>query len=233
MDISTSSLTLLDQLQSDIVGRLGADEFFADVPVLAQNKGVIEDDIAQALATMTEQAGKSGAAVVVLLPERSTPKPNIPGPRYDLSIVIRAMELPLINRGDAGTGKTCTALSLRIEHLLHQLPMDGVLLRASRTGGLQQESGGLACDVTIEFEFGLPAARRVQTPGISLADGVATILCGTSGATIRYTTDGSYPGSSAIAYSAPVTLTDGQTIRAVAEADGYQASPLSQTTYTA
>jgi len=233
MDISLSELTLLDRLQDDIRGRIEADDYFSDVPVLAQNKGVIESDIAEALATMTAKAGKSGAAVIVMMPERSTPKPNIPGPDYELTITIRAMELPLFNRGETGTNKTCTALSLRIEHLLHQLELDGLTLKVSRAGGVQEESGGMAVDVQIAFAYGLPAAKRVQAPRIAIAEGQATLSCGTSGATIRYTLDGTYPGLLAEAYATPVALTGSLTIRAVAYDEGYQASPISESIYTA
>jgi hypothetical protein len=233
MDILLSELTLLDKLQDDIRGRIEADDYFCDVPVLAQNKGVIASDIAEALATMTAKAGKSGAAVIVMMPERSTPKPNIPGPDYELTITVRAMELPLFNRGETGTNKTCTALSLRIEHLLHQLELDGLMLKASRAGGVQEESGGMAVDVQIAFDFGLSAAKRVQAPGIVVADGQATLTCGTSGATIRYTLDGTYPGLEAQAYAAPIVLTSSLTIRAAAYASGYQSSSVSESTYTA
>jgi hypothetical protein len=233
MDADLSVFEFLDRLQDDIAGRLAADEFFAHIPVGAQHKGVIADDIAQALQTLAGDGTEAGAGVIVMMPSRTVPHPNIPGPSYDLTITIRAMEIPFINRAEGGTNRTATAISLRIEHLLHQLTLSGVVLTAQRVGGLQDADGGVACDVDISFRYGLPAALRVQAPGIALAGSLLTLSCATSGATIRYTLDGSYPGLDAEAYSVPVTLTDGQTIRAVAAKAGMQESAISETTYTA
>ena len=231
MDADLAVFEQLDQLQADIVGRLASDDYLADIPVGAQRKGVIAQDIALALQTLAGDGnGTAGAGIVVMMPSRNVPSPNIPGPSYELTITVRVMELPMINQDTGGTGKTATAISLRVEHLLHQLTLDGVLLRAQRVGGLQDEGGGVACDVDITFFYGLPAARRVQMPGIALANSVATLTCGTTGASIRYTLDGAYPGRDAALYAAPVDLEAGQTIRAVAYAENYQASTLSEST---
>ena len=64
--------------------------------------------------------------------------------------------------------------------------------------------------------------RKVATPAIS-ADGDqysterhVTITCSTTGATIHYTTDGTTPTASSPAYSAPITLTQTATVKAIA-----------------
>lgn len=230
MDADLSVFEFLDRLQDDIAGRLAADEFFAHIPVGAQHKGVIADDIAQALQALAGDGTEAGAGVIVMMPSRTVPHPNIPGPAYDLTITIRAMEIPFINRAEGGTNRTATAISLRIEHLLHQLTLSGVVLTAQRVGGLQDAAGGVASDVDISFRYGLPAANRVQAPSMTLAGSLVTLSSATSGATIRYTTDGSYPGLTAAAYTAPFAAASGTTIRAVAYAAGRQASDLSEAT---
>lgn len=230
----------LDRLQQDIAGRIAADAGFDDVPVIAQAKGVIEEDISESLGYLTVKGGKMGVCVVVQLPARSVPKPNIPGPDYALDCPIVIVENALMNRCASGTGKTATALSLMLEHLLHQVSFGAITLYAGNAvGGQYVDQSGAPIDgvqqyeVTLHGNWGMDAARLVQTPRITLAGAVATITCGTPASTVRYTLDGSYPGASAAAYAAPVTLTDGQTIRAVAYADGYQASSLAETIYTA
>lgn len=229
----------LDRLQQDIAGRIAADPNFADVPVIAQAKGVIEQDIAESLGYLTVKDGKMGVCVVVKLPERSVPKPNIPGPDYILDCPVIVVENVLINRGASGTGKTATALSLMLEHLLHQVSFGRITLYAgTAVGGQYVDQTGAPIDgvqqydVTLHGGWGMSAARLVQRPVITLAGELATLTCGTSGATVRYTLDGSYPGLAATAYTEPVELADGQTIRAVAYADGYQASNLAETIYS-
>ncbi len=60
-----------------------------------------------------------------------------------------------------------------------------------------------------------------------------TITTATSGASIKYTTDGSIPSSSAgLTYSGPLTVATATTIRAVALKDGFIASDISDASYT-
>jgi len=75
----------------------------------------------------------------------------------------------------------------------------------------------------------------VKTPAIAVADGKATITCGTTGMTIYYTTDGSDPRYSVEAkvYTAAVTLNNGDQLRAYAVADGKYSSAVAAKDYTA
>lgn len=225
--------TIIDRIVNDIVGRIEADDGFAAVNVLREDKGVTSATIEDALKTIKVKGGKLGAAVVVAMPEKSSRSPDIPGPEYDLVLRVRSYERPLFNRSSSGTGLTAANLALRIEHLLDKVTVGSVLLVYQRTDPGVFSDGDMVVESTFAARLGLPFARRVQTPGIALAAGVATLSCGTWASTIRYTLDGSYPGQAAEAYVAPVTLTDGQTIRVVAYADGYQASSLVEATYTA
>ena len=59
-----------------------------------------------------------------------------------------------------------------------------------------------------------------------------TIACATSGATVRYTLDGSEPTASSAEYSAPIALTTDTTVKARAFAEGKAASDVVFATYT-
>lgn len=75
----------------------------------------------------------------------------------------------------------------------------------------------------------------VATPTITVADGKATIACTTANATIYYTTDGSDPRYSVEAktYTAAVTLTDGDEVRAYAAASDMYNSEVAEYDYEA
>jgi len=83
----------------------------------------------------------------------------------------------------------------------------------------------------IDFGGGGGGTTKPATPVITLSGASATITCATSGATIYYTTNGNTPTSSSSQYSSAVTLTNGQTIKAIAIKDGVS-SNVSSATYS-
>jgi len=84
-----------------------------------------------------------------------------------------------------------------------------------------------------ELTYTAPLAS-CETPVITLDGAVATITCATDGATIHYTVGESPadPTESDAVYSSPVTLTDGQTIKAIAVKDGMRPSAVAAKKYT-
>ena len=73
----------------------------------------------------------------------------------------------------------------------------------------------------------------VNAPTISgstpFAESTTVTMSAESGAEIRYTTDGSTPSASSILYSAPLTLTDTTTVKAIALRSGLNSSVASRT----
>ena len=95
-----------------------------------------------------------------------------------------------------------------------------------------------ASDVTIAATFtaeGTPAAPAAPT--FSPAGGTystaqsVTISCGTEGATIYYTTDGSDPTASSTQYTGAITISSSTTLKAIAVKDGVS-SAVASATYT-
>lgn len=87
----------------------------------------------------------------------------------------------------------------------------------------------------IEIVFGEPETILVPcaTPVIKLNGAEAEITCATDGATIHYTLDGTDPTADSQVYTTAVTLTEGQTIKAIAIKDGMKASAVAAEKYTA
>jgi hypothetical protein len=79
---------------------------------------------------------------------------------------------------------------------------------------------------------------RVATPVLTPAGGtylgsvMVSIATSTSGATIRYTTDGSTPNATSTPYTGPFTLTHNTTVRAIATATGMRDSLVASATYS-
>lgn len=80
------------------------------------------------------------------------------------------------------------------------------------------------------WQSGGSSSSKCRTPVITISGGNATITCGTDGATIKY----GFSSTEMIStYSAPVTMTDGQTIYAYATKDGLKDSGVASKAYTA
>lgn len=73
-----------------------------------------------------------------------------------------------------------------------------------------------------------PTPTTVATPVITINGNSATITCATSGATIRYTTNGDTPTSSSTQYTGAITLSGATTIKAIAIKDGVSSSVASE-----
>lgn len=79
-----------------------------------------------------------------------------------------------------------------------------------------------------------PVQETVATPVINISGNTAIITCATSGATIKYTTDGSTPSASnGSTYSSAITLSASCTIKAVAIKSGMTTSSVASQSYTA
>ena len=100
------------------------------------------------------------------------------------------------------------------------------------------DASGFPLTNVISSKLGINGIQTVSTPVFNPAGGTyssaqpVTITCATSGATIRYTTDGSEPASTSAAYSAPINVTGTTTIKAKAFKSGMNDSATAIAAYT-
>lgn len=222
------ALDFLTPLQDDIYAHLSAAEFFADVHVLAQHKGVTESQINEALSTLKAKAGKAGAAVVVLMPTLRVITPDLPGPVGPVAITVRVFVRTLVaSAAGSGVGKTAEEIGLQVQAALHLWSNGECTLSADSEALVPYDAapaGVTSYDVRLSTnETGRQLPPKLPAPEIASAAGHAELSSANPAASLWYSTDGSYP---ATAYTAPVAMSAGMQLRARASLAGYRGSDI-------
>jgi hypothetical protein len=235
---------VLVDMQSDIVGRLLADEFFSDIAVLSERVAELDYEVQVALGIVTGRAGKAGALVIVQQPTASDEMPNVTFGALDIEWTILVMEETKINRDSVmGTGHSALEIARRVVRVLKHasLGSTGRLMRPGTpliapAAAVVEGDDGFYVPVSYAVKFSCTEADsevflKVANPSISPAGGAlpqtVTLACSTAGSSIYYTTDGSYPRSGATGsslYSAPFSVATASTVRAAAYKSGLIAS---------
>ena len=93
-------------------------------------------------------------------------------------------------------------------------------------------------DLFVKTEGGTPPTPTVATPTFTPVAGTydeaqtVSIVCSTEGAIIHYTLDATTPTESSPVYSAPLTIEETTTVKAIAMKEGYNNSNVAEATYT-
>ena len=111
-------------------------------------------------------------------------------------------------------------------------------LTSSATVKAKAFVGGYTDSVIALATFSVTPISTVATPTISPSGGSfngsvqVALACVTSGATIRYTTDGSDPTGASLSYAGPFTLSSSAVVKAKAYASGYTDSAVASASFT-
>lgn len=231
--------------QIEIAARLSAESYFSDITVLTEREGDISGKIDGVLKGLVSKGGKIGATVLVGVFRGNVNNPDTPGPHYDEAFNdVTAFERVTLNQGASGTQKACVDIidrAAEVLHLYRPAPLGQTIFAAKdaiRPLG-EVQPGVIAYKLVLQISPNVDRTAKVATPAISPASGAApqtvTITCGTSGAAIYYTIDGSYPAagnSQATLYTVALSISLAATLRAVAHKTGMIASDAAAAQYT-
>lgn len=238
-----------EQFQQDIVAMLNSEEWMASVPVVAYKPlrtVAAESDPGSSLDVSkpeTEQeefwrikkdGTLSGTGVRVPLPSLRLVSKNLSKPQLFMACQILVAEQPLVSEAAGGLNtseggyRSAEAVAMKVMDLLHHRHYDGTNFLTVDDNAITPASAVpylRAYNVAIWATFRRASDSRCENPAITVAAGTATITCGTVGAEVYYTTDGSTPvktqfNPASALYSGGFAVTPGTVIRAAAYAAG-------------
>ncbi|MFB9275628.1 chitobiase/beta-hexosaminidase C-terminal domain-containing protein [Cohnella cellulosilytica] len=128
-----------------------------------------------------------------------------------------------------------TTVTLSVNYMVEQKQVE---FRTTDAGGHTVQGNPLTFAVHPGSAIAVIVTERAETPAFSPAPGAyssaqsVTLTTATTGATIKYTTDGSTPTAASPTYTGPVNVTATTTIKAVAIKSGLADSLVSTGTYT-
>lgn len=240
-----SSTLELDQ--DDMAARLTADAVAGLTTTFAQRKGITENDVQTRLATLNQKGGLVGLVLIVLMPRLIPKEANTPAPMYDTRYTVQVIDWPAQRRQAVGGIQiSAEEMAERVRQILHfasfgrgqSLFFDG--MDPLPMNDPNQVSYGIHFRKVGADSAVTKCAVVAMSPTSGAVPQTVTMTCGTSGAAIYYSIDGSYPSAAAAAltpptsflYSAPVAITVAGTVRAAAQKTGLQQSDPSTAIFT-
>ena len=196
------------------------------VPFTAYRKLLIESAQDEALAAWKVRvAGQIGIADLVMMPSLRIVTPEVPGPQYEVVIVIRTFNDPRVNN----TGLHAEGVAMANLRWLDGHLFEGItdLHGDSKAEALKPNydyPGLLVYDSTLSGPLPQDYLGRCGAPTITEDGGVVTLSGAEAGAAVYYTVDGSEPMPPANAgepttaqlYAAPFAVENGATVKAIA-----------------
>lgn len=225
------------QLQSDVAGKLGAEPELAKIPVDAyielapgQEASILEN-------FRRARAGFVGVGVQVMLPSFAADEPNNRAPSGIATVTVKVREQTGLSTDPAtglntlaGGWMSAESVALIVAQVLHQWVWGDQTFWVEGITPDYSDKSLRAYNVPAKTMFNLAFGERTGRPVITgtLAD--VTLSNTDSGASIYYTTDGSFPvagNAAASLYSAPFAVAAGTMVRAAAYKTGKQGSDIS------
>lgn len=226
------------QLQDDLYAAALEITALQGVNIVQFRKLRLQSEINLAALWETPRNGTSGAGILVEMPTIEVPRPNLPGPEHELKITFAVVEEPNMNlTPTVGTGLSAEEICERLLDTFHGYQIEGIGSLYADARAIEPANdfpNVVAYRVAFKLRSPRNQTQRVQLPSVSSANnGQVTLANVTDGATIYYTTDGSFPGPSnptALQYSGTFDASSVQTVRWAAYLDGCDNSNVGQIT---
>lgn len=179
---------------------------------------------ADASATLTVTASATGApnqqATATITVWTPAQQPTINRSGNDVTLETISTGATIYYTTDGSTPTTSSTVytgPFSIESLTYPVTINAIAVRGSSTSSMATQT------------FAAPKAAQ---PTISISSsGSVTIACPTDGATIYYTTNGTDPTTSSTPYTAPFTVGNEVTVKAIAVKSGYDNSDVASAEY--
>lgn len=196
------------------------------IPQLAKNPadgGYLTNSIQKAFTALQSGVeGKAGLAGYVALPHysQSRDKSNTPVPYYDkVTVMLFLFEDQITNNGGNGYGLSADDFAELLGDVFQQWTDGGVASNFTVEHCNPMELGPLPKEIAEQVKdmdlvvwalvltgsMGFNSRDKVALPSISEANGKLALACGTNGAALYYTTDGTLPTpTNGTLYTAPI-----------------------------
>lgn len=240
--LAMSYFDLLLQLQTDCVDNLNSESAFQYLPALLYRKAVLATEITKRLPHLAGKNGKLGCGLVVCMPTIDGEYPNVTVPQGDVLLPIWAVEQPELNFQSTGTQITAEQAILQVRAWLHQLDLRGqiTLYQDQRAveplpGCEKEYPGCVGYQFIARGKMGDFPVSAVADPTLTGDAAALTLACASEGASIYYTTDGSFPGAGnstgvATLYTEPFSVNVGTVVAFKAYLAGSRGSNVIQYT---
>ena len=234
-------MTDLIQLQADLAEFVRGIESLANVGVVDYRKLVLQSEVDYTTVWMSGRNGRNGAGILVMRPEATCDKPNVEGPLLDFDCDFVIVSVPEINDVEGGTALNASIIAQYIVDALHLETIDpyGQFRAAPKPITPDDTFKGPVDCMRAKLRVMCPReqTQRVGYCSASIADNLCTLTCATAGASIVYTTDGTFPRlstdqnypSTAQLYSTPFAAPIGTVIRFAGYKSGYNSSKIFRT----
>lgn len=219
----------LEQLQTDATAYLQGNPATGMVPFNSYRKMTIESAQDEALAAWKIRVpGKVGLACLVMMPTLRVVTPNVPGPQYDVALLIRTFHDPKVNN----TGMSAEDVALANLRWLDGKIFEGLTNLVGDTRGEALAPnysfpGMLVYDTTLSGPLPMDLQGMTAQPDIQDDDaGNVTLSCIDGAARIYFSLDNACPmppanaseaaQSSTQLYTGPFAVPNGTLVRCLA-----------------
>ncbi|MEN6533034.1 MAG: chitobiase/beta-hexosaminidase C-terminal domain-containing protein [Bryobacteraceae bacterium] len=233
-ELDTSEI--VERLPYELQARAESDPYAVDIPIVVAEEGNVRAMMEARQAALRIKHGTWGVAVIVLQIDESEYRPNLQFGPMVLHPKFQVIEFVDQNKSETGTKKSDRQVARWLVRLFKGVIIEGYTKSFETEKPAIEpislaEYGDKARGAQVNFsclEASSAPGQMVQIPVLKPFAGSAPqvqITCGTVGATIRYTLDGSYPTNQAAVYAGPIDIpAAGFVVRACGYMDGMEPS---------